>query len=209
MTLYLLANLAYMVVLPLDQIKNAPSDRVATAMLQAIVPGYGPLLMAIAIMISTSGCVNGLILSGARAYYAMAKDGLFFGPAGTLNDAHVPGWSLLAQGIWAAVLVVPRTFDAATGRYGNLYSNLLDYVMSAAMLFYLLTIAGVFRLRLKRPGVERPYRVPGYPVIPALYIAGIATILAMLFAYRPSTTWPGLGIVLVGAVVYAMMPRRK
>ncbi len=159
--------------------------------------------MAIAIMISTFGCVNSLVLAGPRAYYAMAKDGLFFRRAGELNRARVPGWSLWVQGLWAAALVLPRTYDTATHQYGNLYSNLLDYVISAALVFYILTIAGVFRLRHTRPDAERPYKVIGYPFVPALYILGAVTVLAMLFAYRPATTWPGLGIVLIGAVVYS------
>jgi len=207
--LYVLANIAYLVVLPLPAIQNAPSDRVATAMLQQIFPGYGPVLMAIAIMISTFGCVNSLVLAGARATYAMARDGLFFAPAGVLNRARVPGWSLMVQGIWAAVLVLPRTYDRQTGQYGNLYSNLLDYVISAALIFYILTIAAVFRLRAKRPDAERPYKVPGYPFVPALYILGAATVLIMLFAYRPSTTWPGLIIVVIGAAVYALLRSRS
>lgn len=205
MLLYILANVAYLVVLPLPAIQNAPSDRVATAMLQAIFPGYGPIIMAVAIMVSTFGCVNSLVLAGARAYYAMARDGLFFARAGELNRARVPGWSLLMQGIWSAALVLPRTYDPATRQYGNLYSNLLDYVISAALLFYILTIAGVFQLRRKRPDLPRPYRVVGYPLVPALYILGAATVLFMLFAYRASTTWPGLIIVIAGAVVYALV----
>lgn len=205
--LYLLANVAYLVVLPLPAIQNAPSDRVATAMLQAIFPGYGPAIMAIAIMISTFGCVNSLVLAGARAYYAMAKDGLFFKQAGALNQARVPGWSLVVQGIWAVILVLPRTYDTTTRQYGNLYSNLLDYVISAALLFYILTIAGVFQLRRKRPSMARPYKVTGYPVVPAVFIVGASIVLYMLFAYRPATTWPGLVIVIVGGVVYAFIGR--
>jgi APA family basic amino acid/polyamine antiporter len=200
--LYLLANVAYLMTLPLAAIQQAPSDRVATAALQAIFPGIGTVLMALAIMVSTFGCNNTLILAGARAYYAMARDRLFFKSAGVLNQAHVPGRSLLAQGIWACVLVLPRTFDPVTGRYGNLYSNLLDYVISSALIFYILTIAGLFRLRRTRPNAERPYRAFGYPVIPALYIAGATAIVAALFAYRPSTTWPGFIIVLCGLPVY-------
>ena len=205
--LYILANVAYLVVLPLPAIQNAPSDRVATAMLQAIFPGYGPTIMAIAIMISTFGCVNSLVLAGARAYYAMAKDGLFFRQAGVLNENRVPGWSLVVQGLWAVMLVLPRTYDVTTKQYGNLYSNLLDYVISAALLFYILTIAGVFQLRRKRPDMARPYKVTGYPVVPAVFIIGAAIVLYMLFAYRPATTWPGLVIVIVGAVVYAGVGR--
>ena len=206
--LYILANVAYMVVLPLPAIQNAPSDRVATAMLQVIFPGYGPTIMAIAIMISTFGCVNSLVLAGARAYYAMAKDKLFFRQAGELNAAHVPGWGLMAQGIWAAVLVLPRTYDPATQKYGNLYSNLLDWVISAALLFYILTIAGVFQLRRKRPDLPRPYKVVGYPFVPALYIVGATVVLVILAAYRPATTLPGLIIVAVGAVVYAVIRKK-
>ena len=133
--------------------------------------------MAIGIMVSTFGCNNGLILAGARAYYAMARDGLFFRASGQLNDAKVPAWGLVLQGIWAAFLVLPRTYDPATRAYGNLYSNLLDYVISAALIFYILTIAGIFRLRQTRPDADRPYRAFGYPIVPALYIAGAATIL--------------------------------
>jgi len=200
--LFLLANVAYLVTLPLDQIQHAPGDRVATATLNAIFPGLGATIMAIGIMISTFGCNNGLILAGARAYYAMARDGLFFGASGELNDAKVPAWGLLFQGLWAALLVLLRTYDPATRAYGNLYNNLLDYVISAALIFYILTIAGIFRLRSTRPDAERPYRALGYPVVPALYIAGAAAILLVLFIYRPATTWPGLVIVLLGVPVY-------
>jgi APA family basic amino acid/polyamine antiporter len=206
--LYLLANIAYLAVLPFPEIQHAPADRVATAMLQAIFPGYGPMLMAIAIMISTFGCVNSLVLAGARAYHAMAQDGLFFKQAGRLNRAHVPGWSLVVQGIWASALVLPRTYDAGSGQYGNLYSNLLNYVISAALLFYILTIAGIFRLRHTRPDAERPYRVIGYPVVPAIYILGASAILVLLFAYRASTTWPGLVIIAIGAGVYLGIRRK-
>jgi APA family basic amino acid/polyamine antiporter len=200
--LYLLANFAYLVTLPLDAIQHAPSDRVATAVLQAILPGSGTALMALAIMVSTFGCINGLILAGSRAYYAMARDGLFFRAAGELNRARVPGVSLVLQGIWACVLVLPRVYDPVAGKYGNLYSNLLDYVISAALLFYILTILGLFRLRRTRPDADRPYRAFGYPLVPALYIVGAATVLAVLFVYRPATTWPGLAIVLLGLPVY-------
>jgi basic amino acid/polyamine antiporter, APA family len=202
--IYLLANLAYLVTLPLDAIQQAPADRVGTATLDAIVPGTGAALMALAIMISTFGCNNGLILAGARAYYAMARDGLFFARVGTLNAARVPAAGLAVQGAWASLLVLPRTYDPATGVYGNLYGNLLDYVISAALLFYLLTIAGIFRLRRTRPDAERPYRALGYPVVPALYIAGAGTVVCVLFAYRPATTWPGLLIVLLGVPVYLL-----
>jgi APA family basic amino acid/polyamine antiporter len=200
--LYLLANVAYLVTLPFDAIQHAPSDRVATATLDAIFPGLGATIMAMGIMISTFGCTNGLILAGARASYAMARDRLFFRAAGRLNDARVPAGALILQGVWAAVLVLPRTYDPATRQYGNLYSNLLDYVISAALIFYILTIAGVFRLRVTRPDADRPYRAWGYPLVPALYIAGAATILIVLFLYRTATTWPGLIIVILGVPVY-------
>jgi APA family basic amino acid/polyamine antiporter len=200
--LYLLANVAYLVTLPLESIQTAPADRVGTATMDAVFPGAGAVIMAVAIMISTFGCTNGLVLAGARAYFAMARDGLFFGPVGRLNAARVPAAGLLFQGVWAALLVLPRTYDPGTQRYGNLYGNLLDYVVSAALIFYILTIAGVFRLRRARPDAERPYRAFGYPIVPALYIVGAATILLVLFVYRPATTWPGLLIVMLGLPVY-------
>ena len=206
--LYLLANVAYLTTLTFGQVQHAPADRVATATLDAIFPGAGATIMAVAIVISTFGCNNGLILAGARAYYAMARDSLFFRSVGQLNDKKVPAWGLVWQGVWASVLVLPRTFNTATGAYGNLYSNLLDYVISAALIFYILTIAGVFRLRRTRPDADRPYRAFGYPVVPALYIAGASIILLVLFAYRTATTWPGLIIVLLGLPVYlAWKPR--
>jgi len=207
-TLYLLANVAYLVTLPFDQVQHAPGDRVATATLNAIFPGLGGTIMAIGIMVSTFGCNNGLILAGARAYYAMARDGLFFKSSGRLNEARVPAWGLTLQGLWAAFLTLPRTYDPSTRAYGNLYNNLLEYIISAALIFYILTIAGIFRLRQTRPDADRPYRAVGYPVVPALYIVGAAAILLVLFIYRPATTWPGLAIVLLGVPVYfAWKPR--
>jgi APA family basic amino acid/polyamine antiporter len=143
-----------------------------------------------------------MVMSGARAYFAMARDGLFFRRAAAVNRARVPGASLMMQGVWAAFLVLIRTRNPATGDYGNLYSNLLDYVVSAALLFYILTIAGVFRLRMLRPHVERPYRAFGYPFVPALYLLSATAILVVLFTYRFSTTFPGVVIVLIGIPVY-------
>src|SRR6185503_3257245 len=207
-SLYLLANVAYLMTLPLAAIQQAPADRVATATVNAIAPGLGAAIMAVAILISTFGCNNGLILAGARAYYAMARDGLFFRRAGTLNEAGVPAWGLLLQCVWAIVLVIPRTFDPATGQYGNLYGNLLDYIISAALLFYILTIAAVFRLRKTMPEVPRPYRTFGYPIVPALYIVAAAVILGVLLVYRASTTWPGFIIVLLGIPVFALLRGR-
>lgn len=205
--LYMLVNLAYLSVLPLSQIQHAPSDRVAAAMLQAVFPNFGRQLMAILIMVSTFGCINGMLLTGARTYYAMARDGLFFRKAQRLSRAHVPAVALIAQGFWATFLVLPRTYDPSTRVYGNLYSNLLDYVISAALLFYILTIAGVFRLRKLRPLADRPYRAFGYPVIPILYLAGAGTLLVVLLLYRPATTIPGFLIVAFGIPVYFLLRR--
>ncbi|MGB7190983.1 MAG: APC family permease [Acidobacteriaceae bacterium] len=207
--LYLLANLAYLVTLPLPAMQHVPDDRLATAVLRVIFPRFGAGLMAAAIMVSTFGCVNALTLAGARASYAMAEHRLFFGIAKRLNRARVPAWALLLQGGWALLLVLPRTYNPATGQYGNLYSNLLDYVISAELIFYILTIAGVFRLRKTRPHAERPYRTWGYPVVPAVYIVGATIILVVLFMYRPTTTWPGLGIVLLGVPVYFLIRPRE
>ena len=131
-----------------------------------------------------------------------ARQGLFFRFGGKVNAAQVPASSLWIQGLWAVLLVLPRTYDPVTGLWGNLYSNLLDYVISAALIFYVLTVAAVIRLRWKRPDAPRPYRVPGYPVVPVAYIVTAASILIVLFAYRPATTWPGLVIVILGIPVF-------
>lgn len=203
--LYLLANIAYLVVLPLPQIQSAAQDRVATAMMHEIFPQFGVWIMTIAIMISTFGCNNGLILAGARASYALAKDNLFIRQVGTLSAHNVPAWGLLLQGIWSALLVLPRTHQ--DGKYGNLYSDLLDYVVSAALLFYVLTIVGLFRLRITRPDAPRPYRAVGYPVLPVLYIVGAVAIVSMLVIYRPLTTWPGMLFVVSGIPVYFLRRR--
>jgi basic amino acid/polyamine antiporter, APA family len=200
--LYVGANFAYTAVLSLNQIQHAQSDRVAAAMVEAVFPTVGAALMAVVIMISGVGCVNGMLLSGARAYFAMARHGLFFRRAATINQARVPGASLAMQGAWAGFLVLVRTYNPSTGAFGSLYGNLLDYVVSADLLFYILTIAAVFRLRRLRPDAERPYRTWGYPVVPALYIASAAVILTILFVYRPATTFPGLVIVLIGVPIY-------
>ena len=200
--LYLFANFAYLVVLPFGEIQHAPSDRVASTMFGAIFPSLGPKLIAIAIMIAAFGCMNALILSGARAYYAMSLDGLFFKRASLLNRADVPGPALIMQAVWAGVLLTIRTYRPATGTYGNLYSNLLDYIISAALIFYILTIAGVFRLRKLRPDAERPYKAFGYPWVPLLYLVSAVLILGVLFVNRTSTTIPGLVIVILGIPVY-------
>jgi len=204
--LYLLANVAYLCTLPLASIQNAPDDRVATASLDVVLGGAGAALMAIAIMVSTFGCNNGVILSGARVYYAMARDGLFFRATGRLNERHVPAVGLVLQGIWASLLVLPRTraVDPSTGAvtYGNLYSNLLDYVVFTTLAFYVLTVAGIFILRRRRPDAARPYRAFGHPIVPAMYIACATVIMIVLMVYRTETTWPGMLIVLTGIPVY-------
>ncbi|MBK7392022.1 MAG: amino acid permease [Chloracidobacterium sp.] len=204
-TLYLLANIAYLVTLRFEDIQKVPSDRVGSATADVIFPGAGAVIMAVAIMISTFGCNNGLIIAGARAYYAMAKDGLFFKAAGELNKFHVPAWAIVIQGILSVLYVLPRTVNqAADGKvtYGNLYGDLLTYVISAALIFYILAIVAVFVLRVKQPDAERPYKAFGYPIIPALYIIGASIILIVLFVYQTTATWPGLLIVLTGVPVY-------
>lgn len=207
--LYLLCNLCYLVVLPVESIQTAPGDRVATLVVDTVLPGVGKLAMGCLIMVSTFGTVNALTLAGGRACYAMAQDGLFFRRAGKLNKARVPGWALAIQGLWAMLLVLPRTYDAATQSYGNLYSNLLDYVISAALIFYILTVVGLFRLRRTRPDAVRPYRCWGYPWLPALYIAGSSVVLVLLFGYRTATTWPGLLIILSGVPIYFLLRKNQ
>jgi APA family basic amino acid/polyamine antiporter len=218
--LYLLANFAYLCLLPLDKIQSAPDDRVATAAIETVFSGAGAVIMAVAIMISTFGCNNGLILAGARVYYAMARDGLFFRATAKLNDRSVPGFGLVLQCVWTCLLVLPRTrlrdagglpkLDPPAGheQYGNLYSNLLDYVVFAVLIFYVLTIFGLFILRHKRPDAERPYRAFGYPVVPALYIVVASAIMLVLLLYKTQTTWPGLLIVLAGVPIYFLWKRR-
>lgn len=218
--LYLLANVAYLCLLPLGKIQTAPDDRVATAAIETVFSGGGAAIMAVAIMISTFGCNNGLILAGARVYYAMARDGLFFKATDRLNRCSVPGFGLVLQCVWTCLLVLPRTrsrdaagapvLDPRTGleQYGNLYSNLLDYVVFAVLIFYVLTIMGLFILRRKRPDAERPYRAFGYPLVPAVYIVVASAIMLVLLFYRTQTTWPGLVIVLAGVPVYFFWKRR-
>ena len=196
-------------------IQNAAADRVATASLNVTLGTVGAVLMAIAIMISTFGANNGIILGGARVFYTMARDGLFFRGAGTLNKNHVPAIALLLQCIWSCILVLPRTrlyndkdgspiMNAATGmqEYGSLYNNLLDYTVFAILIFFVLTIIALFVLRFKRPDAERPYRAFGYPIVPAIYIIVATTIAVVLLLYKTQTTWPGLVIVLTGIPIY-------
>jgi APA family basic amino acid/polyamine antiporter len=197
--LYVLANVIYLNHLSLTQIQNAPSDRVGTAVMQQMFGPTGASLMAIAILISTFGCCNGLILAGARVYYAMAKDGLFFNAVGNVNSKyHTPAISLIVQGIWTCLLCLSGT-----------YNQLLNYVIFAVLVFYILTIAGLFVLRYKRPDAERPYRAVGYPVLPAIYIVMALFIDIVLLRYQPQYTWPGLIIVLLGIPVYLIWSRRR
>lgn len=206
-SLYILANFAYLATLSLTEIQNAPEDRVGTLALQTIFGFGGATIMAIAIIVSTFGCNNGLILAGARVYYAMANDGLFFKSTGKLNKNHVPAVALVLQCVWACLLVLPRTRSGkftpeGYEDYGNLYGTLLDYVVFAVLIFYILTIIGLFILRKKRPDAERPYRAFGYPIIPAIYILAATVISLVLLFYKPQTSLPGLAIVLSGVPVY-------
>jgi APA family basic amino acid/polyamine antiporter len=208
-TLYVLANFAYLNTLTIQQIQTAPDDRVGTAALQVIFGDWGATLMAIAIIISTFGCNNGLVLAGARVYYAMAKDNLFFSATGRLNKNHVPAVALVLQGIWTCVLVLPRTVynEGGVVKYGNLYSTLLDYVVFAVLIFYILTIIGLFILRRKRPDADRPYKAFGYPVVPMIYILAAGLISLVLLFYKPKTSLPGLLIVLTGVPIYFIWKR--
>ena len=196
--LYVLANFAYLNVLKLSEIQTAPEQRVGTLALQQIFGPVGGSLMAGAILVSTFGCINGLILAGARVYYAMARDRLFFEPAGRISPkTHVPVWALGVQGVWTALLTL-------TGSY----NQLLDYVVFAALLFYALTMVALFRLRYKRPEMERPYRAFGYPVIPGLYMLACLAIAVILLFAKPQYTVAGLVIVLLGIPVYYLWRAR-
>jgi basic amino acid/polyamine antiporter, APA family len=196
--LYVLTNLMYLAVLPLDGIAHAESDRVAVAAAKLIFGDVGTMVIAVMIMVSTFGCINGLVLSGARVYYTMAQDGLFFRKAGTLNRNAVPAWGLWLQCVWASLLCL-------SGRY----NELLDYVIIVALIFYIFTIAGLFVLRRKRPDAERPYRAFGYPILPAIYIAMALGVCIALLIYRANTTWPGVIIVALGIPLYYWLKRHN
>src|SRR5687768_1436958 len=204
--LYLLANLAYVVTLPLSATQNAPQNRVATAAMQAVFGPPGTIIMAIAIMISTFGCNNGLILAGARVYYAMARDDLFFKKVGLLNNRKVPAVALVLQGIWAACLTLPRTVttNPETGAvtYGNVYTQLLEYIISADLVFYVLMVGAVIVMRRKAPEIERPYRTLGYPIVPLVYITIAVLIVLDLAWLAPWTSGIGYLIVLTGIPVF-------
>jgi APA family basic amino acid/polyamine antiporter len=196
--IYISANLMYLSVLPLNEIANAPADRVAVAASNVIFGNIGTYVIAVMIMISTFGCNNGLILAGARVYYTMAKDGLFFKKAGTLNENAVPAWALWAQCIVAGLLCL-------SGRYGDL----LDMVSFIVVIFYILTIIGIFILRKKRPELDRPYKAFGYPVLPAIYILMGTCFCVLLIIYKPNFTWPGLIITLLGVPLYYLALRNQ
>jgi APA family basic amino acid/polyamine antiporter len=209
--LYLLANLAYLVSLPFAEIQHAPQDRVGTAAMEAALGPSARYVMAAAILISTLGCVNGLVLAGARVYYAMARDGLFFKSVGTTNGRHVPAVALAAQGLWASLLTLPVTVttDAATGKasFGNLYSDLLEYIIPVDVTFYMLMVSAVIALRIKAPMLNRPYRTVGYPV-PALIYIGLAVFLVLDFIYlKTKTSGIGFLILLAGIPVYLIWQR--
>jgi len=196
--IYIAANLMYLSVLPLHDIANAPADRVAVAASNVIFGNIGTYVIAVMIMISTFGCNNGLILAGARVYYTMAKDGLFFKNAGTLNKNAVPAWALWAQCIVASLLCL-------SGKYGDL----LDMVSFIVVIFYILTIIGIFILRKKRPEMERPYKAFGYPFLPAIYILMGTCFCVLLIIYKPNFTWPGLIITLIGIPLYYLALRNQ
>jgi basic amino acid/polyamine antiporter, APA family len=208
--LYILANFVYLFALPLHGdpngssilargIQYASEDRVATAVLQQIFSRTGAYLMAGAILVSTFGCANGLTLAGARVYYAMSKDGLFFKAAGKLHPRwHTPVAALIVQAVWTCLLCISGS-----------YSQLLDFIICTELIFYILTIASLFVLRVKRPNAERPYKAIGYPVLPAIYILMAAWICVVLLRYKPQYTWPGLVIVLLGIPVFAVWSRKS
>ena len=195
---YVMANVMYTAVLPLHDIASAPKDRVAVEATRAIFGSAGTYIIAVMIMISTFGCNNGLILAGARVYYTMAQDGLFFKKAGTLNKNAVPQWALWAQMIVASILCL-------SGKYGDL----LDMISFVVVIFYVLTIVGIFILRHKRPNAERPYKAFGYPVLPAIYILMGISFCLLLIIYKPQYTWPGLIIVLIGIPIYFVALARQ
>jgi APA family basic amino acid/polyamine antiporter len=210
--LYVLANLAYLAVLPFAGIEHAPQNRVAVAMMNAVFGCPGALAMAAAIMISTFGCNNGLILAGARVYFAMARDGLFFKRVATANRYHVPAAALVAQGIWTALLTLPRTITTsptgAAPTYGNVYTQLLEYIVSADLLFYVLLVAGVIVLRKKAPAAKRPYRTWGYPAVPIISMLAAILLTLDLTWLAPTTSGIGILIVLTGVPIYFLWRRR-
>ncbi len=196
--IYVSANLMYLNVLPLNELAYAAKDRVAVAAANKIFPDFGTILIAVLIMVSTFGCNNGLVLAGARVYYTMAKDGLFFKKVGTLNKHSVPQIALWIQCIAASIW-------SLSGKYGQL----LDMISFVVVIFYVLTIIGIFILRKKRPDAERPYKAFGYPLLPVLYILMGLAFCILLIIYKPQFTWPGLIIVLIGIPLYYLAISRQ
>ncbi len=207
--LYVLTNVAYLLQLPADGsvdavtifgrgVAHAPSDRVASSAMEMVWGRTGATITAILVMVSTFGCENGMILTGARVVYAMSRDGVFFRAAGELNRASVPAYALLIQAVWSCALALSGT-----------YSDLLDYVIFAQLLFYMLTVGGVFVLRITKPALPRPYRAWGYPWLPAGYIVAAAAMTIDLLIMKPGYTWPGLLIVASGVPVYRMVTRER
>ncbi len=196
--IYVMANVMYTAVLPLQEIAGADKDRVAVAASHVIFGNAGTVIIALMIMVSTLGCNNGLVLAGARVYYTMAKDGLFFKPAGTLNAFSVPQWALWMQCVIACLWSI-------SGKYGQL----LDMISFVVVIFYVMTILGIFILRKKRPDIERPYKAWGYPVLPAIYMLMGVTFCILLIMYKPQFTWPGLIIALAGIPMYYIAVSRK
>ncbi len=197
-TIYVAANVSYLNVLSFGEVQHAVEDRVATAAATSMFGPGAAAVTAAAIMVSTFGCVNGLILSGARVSFAMARDGLFFAPLARVNAASVPGNALWAQALWSGVLVLSGS-----------YSDLLKYVISVDILFFVLLVLAVIVLRVRRPEWPRPFRAPGYPVVPLVYAAAGIALIAILLAGNPRTTWPGYALVLTGVPVYFLWHRRR
>ena len=197
MALYLLANVVYLRLLGPTGIAVSPGDRVGSEALRAVLGARGDVLMALAILVSTFGCANGLILAGPRLYQTMAADGLFFRGAASLNRHGVPAVAMAAQALWAAALTL-------TGNFGQL----LEFCIFAQLLFYVLTVAGIFVLRVRRPELERPVKILCHPWVPGLYLLGTLAVMGALLVYRPSFTWPGLVLVALGLPVYGFMKRR-
>lgn len=208
--LYLLANIAYVVSLPLADIQNAPQDRVGTLLMERALGKSGIVIMALAILISTFGCVNGLCLAGARVYYAMARDGLFFASAANTNSRHVPAVAIAAQSLWACLLVLPVTVtQSASGtiKYGNLYNQLLEYLIPVDVAFYTLMVIAVIVLRRKQPLLDRPYRTWAYPIPPLIYVTLACLIVLDFIVLSPGTSGIGFLIVLAGIPVYLVWSR--
>ncbi len=194
---YVLLNLMFTAVLPVEAIATAEKDRVGIQAAQAIFGSAGTSIIALLILIATFGCNNGLILSGARVYYSMARDGLFFSRSARLNKHAVPEFALWMQALVAGILCL-------SGRYGDL----LDMITFVAVLYYVLTIFGIFILRKKQPDIERPYKAPGYPYLPFLYLVAGLAFCSLLIIYKPQFTWPGLLISLTGVPVYYWLGRK-